>query len=133
MAEIEHKLHRRDRMSEVLAMRDEYRIEQWANMVRQCRESGLSNREFCRLNNISEKTYYYRLRKLRKKAVEIGKTESTSAAACTSICKIDLTDELPCEAEPGRIRIQYHGAEIDVTREASPDTLKMILCILKEI
>ena len=133
MAEIEHKLHRRDRMSEVLAMRDEYRIEQWANMVRQCRESGLSNREFCRLNNISEKTYYYRLRKLRKKAVEIGKTESTSAAACTSICKIELTDEPPCEAEPGRIRIQYHGAEIDVTREASPDTLKMVLRILKEI
>ena len=97
-------------MSEVLEMRYNYRMEQWANIIRQCRESGLSNREFCRLNGISEKTYYYRLRKLREAAARLGKTESRDVSG-TTICKIDLTDE----NEHGRILIQYHDAEIKIT------------------
>ena len=123
-------------MSEVLAIREEYRMKQWASIVRQCRESGLSNREFCRLNGISEKTYYYRLRKLRETAVGVGKDEITNGWGTVEnakICKIDLADESQCETKPGRIHIQYHGAEIDVAQGASPDALKMILCVLKEI
>lgn len=56
-------------MADVLAVRDEYRIQEWAQIHRRCKESGLSNREFCRQNGISEKTFYYWLKKLREAAI----------------------------------------------------------------
>ena len=56
-------------MADVLAVRDEYRLQEWAQIHQRCKESGLSNREFCRQNGIAEKTFYYRLKKLREAAV----------------------------------------------------------------
>ena len=57
-------------MADVLAVRDEYRLQEWAQIHRRCRESGLSNRAFCRQNGIAEKTFYYWLKKLRETAIE---------------------------------------------------------------
>lgn len=45
-------------------------LNQWMDLVRQCRESGLPVRRWCRLNNISEQKYYYWLKKIRTKACE---------------------------------------------------------------
>ena len=56
-------------MADMLAVREEYRLQKWAQIHRRCKESGLSNREFCRQNGIAEKTFYYWLRKLREAAV----------------------------------------------------------------
>ncbi len=56
-------------MADVLAVRDEYRLQKWTQIHQRCRESGLSNREFCRQNGIAEKTFYYWLRKLREVAI----------------------------------------------------------------
>ena len=57
-------------MADVLAVRDEYRVQNWAMVIQECNNSGLSNREFCRQRGISEKTYYYWLRKLRSQLAE---------------------------------------------------------------
>lgn len=57
-------------MADVLAVRNELRMQNWMDIIRECRESGLSNREFCTRQGISEKTYYYWLRKIRSSAAE---------------------------------------------------------------
>ena len=53
-------------MADVLAVRNEFRLQNWMEIIRECEESGLSNREFCFQRGISEKTYYYWLRKLQR-------------------------------------------------------------------
>ena len=58
-------------MTDVLAVRNEYRLQSWMEIIRECEESGLSNREFCFQRGISEKTYYYWLRKVRAAAAVI--------------------------------------------------------------
>ena len=58
-----------DSMSEAMEARKRYRLQEWAQMVQERQSSGLSNREFCRQNGISEKTYYYRLRQLRESVI----------------------------------------------------------------
>ena len=45
-------------MADVLAVRDEYRAQQWAMVVQECRSSGMTNREYCRQRGISEKSFY---------------------------------------------------------------------------
>ena len=34
-------------MADVLAVREEYRLQEWAQIYRRCKESGLSNLRFC--------------------------------------------------------------------------------------
>ena len=62
-------------MADVLAVRDEYRAQNWAMVVQECSNSGISNREFCRQRGTSEKTYYYWLRKLRSQMTEASSTQ----------------------------------------------------------
>ena len=58
-------------MADVLAVQNEYRMQSWVEIIRECQESGLSNREFCLQRGISEKTYYYWLRKMRTAATAV--------------------------------------------------------------
>lgn len=57
-------------MADALTVRDESRSQNWARVIQECRSSGLSNRVLCRQRGISEKYYYYWLRKLRSQVAE---------------------------------------------------------------
>jgi hypothetical protein len=57
-------------MDNVTLVKQKVRMEEWAQQIRTCRESGSSVAGWCRENGINPKTYYYRLRKLREKACE---------------------------------------------------------------
>ena len=57
-------------MEDVLAIRDEYRLQEWSQIIQAGQNSGLSKREFCRQNGISERQYYYWLKKLRETVAE---------------------------------------------------------------
>ena len=57
-------------MGDALTVRTEYRMQNWAVLIQECRASGLTNKEFCRQHGISEKSYYYWLRKLRDYVAE---------------------------------------------------------------
>ena len=58
-------------MADVLAVRDEYRLQSWTEIIRECQASGLTNKEFCAQRGIAEKTYYYWLRKVRTAATTV--------------------------------------------------------------
>lgn len=57
-------------MKNALAVRDEYRKQQWTEIIRERQESGLTVRDYCAQHGLAEKTYYYWLRKLRSAAAE---------------------------------------------------------------
>jgi putative transposase len=54
---------------------NEYRLTQWAGVIRRRVESGQKIREFCETEGIHENTYYYWQKKLRE--VAINKIETT--------------------------------------------------------
>lgn len=60
-------------MADVLAVRDEYRAQTWAMLIQECNNSGLTKREFCQQRGISEKSFYYWLRKLRGQMAEASR------------------------------------------------------------
>lgn len=45
------------------------RLGQWAEIIKECNESPLTNREWCIQNGIDEKQYYYWQRKVRNAVV----------------------------------------------------------------
>lgn len=90
-----------NKMADMLAVRDDLRLQNWTEVIRAKQESGLSNREFCAQNGITEKTYYYWLRKVRQAALE-----------CASPELVRLEDAHPVSDHT--IRIRYGSAELNL-------------------
>lgn len=86
-------------MADVLAVRDEYRAQTWAMLIQECNNSGLTKREFCQQRGISEKSFYYWLRKLRSHMAE---------TAGPQLVQIDH----PVHVQNNMLQIQYRGAEL---------------------
>lgn len=49
-------------MNEIAKVKKEVKLAQWAEMVRQRNESGITVTDWCKQNGIKLKTYYYRLK-----------------------------------------------------------------------
>ena len=100
-------------MADVLAVRDEYRAQQWAMVVQECRSSGLTNREYCRQRGISEKSFYYWLRKCRGQMAEAAGPQIVQLES-----PVISTDML---------QIQYRGAELRLPAGVDMDAVSALL------
>lgn len=100
-------------MADVLAVRDEYRAQSWAMVIQECSASGLSNREFCRQRGISEKSFYYWLRKLRGQMAE---------AATPKLVPLE-----PVAEQSDMLQIQYRRAELKLPSGVDMDAVASLL------
>lgn len=73
-------------MSEVIQVRSQYRMQEWAKIIQECEASGLSNKEFCEQNGVSIKSYYYWLRKLREAAMHQNQPSLVQLTSTTDEC-----------------------------------------------
>ena len=105
-------------MEDMIQVRDGYRRQQWAQIIRECRESGLSNREYCRQRGITEKTYYYWLKKLR-----------TAAAEGTPRI-VELEPPIPRE---DMIRIRFRSAELTLPAGTDIEAVAAVLRPLQQL
>ena len=106
-------------MADELAVRDEYRAQHWAMVIQECRNSGLSNREYCRQRRIAEKSFYYWQRKLRKQIV------ASAAPQLVQLESLAAPDEQFC--------IQYRGAELKLPAGVNMDAVAAILRSLQSL
>ena len=105
-------------MADVLAVRNEYRLQSWMEIIRECEESGLSNRAFCSQRGISEKTYYYWLRKVR-------------AAAATVIEPQLVRVDSPEMSMEQMFEIRYGSAELRLPEDVDLKALAVFLNTLR--
>ena len=108
-------------MADVLAVRNEYRTQQWAMVVQECAASGLSNREFCRQRGISEKSYYYWLRKFRSQIAE------------TAVPQLVQLEPAPVPLQDDMLQIQYRGAELKLPSSVDMDAVSALLRSLQSL
>ena len=107
-------------MGEILQTRNEYRKEQWRQIIQECQESGLSNKAYCELHGISEKTYYYWLRKLRRAIME---------QAVPQIMEVGPEEKGPAEM----LYIRYRGAEMTLPDGTDIDAIASVLRSLQQL
>ena len=106
-------------MVDVLAVRDEYRLQNWAQIIRERQESGLTNKEFCAQRGISEKKYYYWLRKVREAATEAAEPQ------------LVRLDENSSAGNGRRIEIRYREAELKLPEDVDLKAVMYTLMPLK--
>lgn len=107
-------------MGEILQTRNAYRKEEWRQIIQECQESGLSNKAYCELHGISEKTYYYWLRKLRRAIME---------QAVPQIMEVGPEEKGPAEM----LYIRYRGAEMTLPDGTDIDAIASVLRSLQQL
>ena len=108
-------------MADVLAVRDEYRAQAWAMLIQECNNSGLRKREFCRQRGISEKSFYYWLRKLR------------SQMAVEAVPQLVQLEPAPVPIQDDMLQIQYRGAELKLPAGVDIEAVAVLLRSLQAL
>jgi len=86
--------------------------------IRECWVSGLSNKAYCQEKEISEKTFYYWLRKLR------------TAAEGISLKIVEL--KAPARTEE-TVYIRYRGAELTLPEDTAIEAIAAVLHALQQL
>ena len=107
-------------MGEILQARNAYRMEQWKQIIQDCQKSGLSNKVYCQQQGISEKTYYYWLRKVRTSAVE---------QEAPQIVELEPKEEKRTEV----LYIRYRGAELTLPAETDMEAVAAVLRSVQQL
>ena len=100
-------------MSDVLAVRDGYRTQMWIEIIRDCKASGMSNKEICLQRGVSEKCFYYWQRKLRQQVIE------ETAPKLVALGPAAESEEL--------LQISFKGAELKLPVGVDMDAVASLL------
>ena len=113
-------------MPSVLTVKHEYQMQEWAQQVRECQTSGLSNRAWCDQKGILLKTYYYHLNKLREKAVKY-----LEAAKTPDLVEINLKTEQSQLNSRGQICLHYYDTVLDIPSGTNKADIMAVLEAVK--
>lgn len=89
------------------AVKQEVQLQEWAAQIQARQESGMTVKQWCAENGINDKTYYYRLRRVREQCVD-------SVSSIVS---------LPLPEQSRNIRIEKSGMQISLPADISSETL----------
>ena len=105
----------------------DYRMSQWAKIIKERQEGGKKVDEFCKERGLNRNAFYYWQRKLRKVVcTEISKTNES--AICMPDGWIRLSSP---EQEKETISVEISGCYINVGNDTDPELLKKVCRILK--
>jgi hypothetical protein len=87
----------------------------WLNAIRECRSSGLTNQAWCEQNNLSLKSYYYWIAKIRKLAIEdIPRKDHGLSLPCATSQTSSSSDEI------------FTDVPVPISRQSSSDFAAVI-------
>ena len=108
-------------MNKIAKVKKKIKLAQWAEMVRQRNESGLTVTDWCRQNGINLKTYYYRLKRIRQ-------------AVCNEIEQHEIVPVEPIagtEITAEKIELSIGDVKISLPDDFNESTLKRLLGVLR--
>ena len=111
-------------MNEIRTVTKNFRLSQWAEVIRDCKASGLNITAYCKEHNISRNSYFYWQREIKKAAIAEASNVfvEVEPASCT------LPVQVPqASVESPSIAISIGDATINVTEEVSCELLRKVI------
>lgn len=110
------------------------RLREWAEMVGQCRNSGMTVSAWCAEQGISPKTYYYRLKRVCEAIPEVTRPGYLSLPQGeTQPMFAEVTAAGRCSRRDRAITVRFGCAEIDIHNGAEPGIIEAALRALSII
>ena len=117
----------------------EYRLQQWTQVITECRRSGKTVKTWCEENNINSKSYYYWLKRARIAACNSLPTVTEKqqeivpiSISDISTCK-DETKLISSDLEQTVVVININSTSIEVKNGASASTIENTLRAIKNL
>ena len=104
------------------------RDQNWAAMIREQKASGLTIRQWCADNNISENSYYYRLRRIREQVIQAAQPAPEDKNGMTRLVRVP-DSAVSADNGSSAIIIRKGTLVIEINHEVSEG----ILNLMKEV
>ena len=105
-------------------MKTECRMQEMQKVIRARTESGLTVSEWCQENNFSEGSYYYWLKKIREKTIEVVETGN-------EIVQVPIMLQKPAERKIKPVRSKYQDMELEIPCGMGTEDLLAVLRAVK--
>ena len=99
---------------------EQNKLAQWAQVVAQCRDSGLSVRQWCQEHGVNVSSYY----KWQRKVYATAKAQQENRF-------VEVTPEQPVAVGGVAVTVRIAGAEAEIHNGADAATVETVLRILK--
>lgn len=121
-------------MDQVTQVKNQFRAEQWTQLIKECQSSGMRVDDWCIANDISRHAYYYWLRKLR--LANIRKSESavlveTPKQEPAVFKKLEVSTPVP--NTKAAVIIRLNGATVEISEGTSQQTIQAVLLALHSV
>ena len=67
--------------------------QKWFDLIQEARSSGLSDKVWCQQNSVPTSSFYYHIRKLRNKVIDLPASRSTVIPEAHEIVRLEVLDE----------------------------------------
>lgn len=113
-------------MDEIAVVKQRLKYAAWMQMVKACRESGMTVEHWCIQNHISSKTYYYRLKKVCHLILSQGEEYP-------EICSLPVAQPEPAipDNTSENVTLRLTGMSIEIPRGIDEYTIATILRAVK--
>ena len=115
----------------------------WLELINECRSSGLTDKDWCRLHRLSSSSFYYHIRKLRKNGYDIPSSAINNGITFSQeVVPVEIKDEggvpmssfLMDPTAPGTspvvqaaICIRFRDIRIEILNGAGTDVIRNTL------
>ena len=119
---------------DVQEVRDQVRIQEWMELIKERNSSGMTIREWCQIKGLSENQYYYWLRKIRRNACTALESRSDLApqipGETPAFAQINvISDERPAESGSG-ISIHVNNVSIHIGNDVPARQLTAMMKVI---
>lgn len=122
-------------MNAIANVKSQLRLQQWAQQIDECQNSGLSVAEWCEANSIRTNTYYYRLKRVREHALKNIKHSSEHQPVTTDIdiSFKQLEVQSSVRSMHSAVIIHLPNATLEVASGTDHSTLEEVLIALRSV
>ena len=127
-------------MSRISEVKHQILLSEWAERIQNCQTSGMKVPEWCSLNGINVKTYYYWLKRVREKALACIPSAPSAAsvnanlpAAEEKISFRSLEVQVPIPSFQAAVIIKLPNATLEVANDVTQHTVEAVLLALKNV
>ena len=103
------------------------KLELWIGRIKECRSSGMTVSDWCNINDVSNKSYYYWMRKIKREAFNSLPVESKNRTATTSVTSPFAEVQIPNIKPTSAIRVYLAQAVVDIPDGTTSATLTEVL------
>jgi len=120
---------------EIKEVRNQVRIREWMELIRERTAGGMTIRDWCEMKGISKNQYYYWLKKIRRKAcheieMHTERLPGVQEDSLPEFAQINVIPNSDAGTSASGISIRINNADIHIGSDVHPEQLATVMQVI---